>query len=187
MKLGISGWLTRASIRSPLTPLFLAAALIVGALALLGLPREEEPQISVPMVDILVTANGYKAGDAIELITKPLEDIVKGIDGVEHVYSFTQDDSVLVTARFLVGTDQDTALLRIHEKIRANIADLPKGIPEPLIIGRGINDVAIVTLTLEPKPNVQAVWTDNGLYQIADELRHELVKVDDVGLTYIVG
>lgn len=187
MKLGISGWLTRASIRSPLTPLFLVGALMVGALALLGLPREEEPQISVPMVDILVTANGYKAGDAIELITKPLEDIVKGIDGVEHVYSFTQDDSVLVTARFFVGTDQDSALLRIHEKIRANIADLPKGIPEPLIIGRGINDVAIVTLTLEPKPNAQAVWTDNGLYQIADELRHELVKVDDVGLTYIVG
>ena len=87
MKLGISGVLTRAFINSPLTPLFLVAALIVGALALLSLPREEEPQISVPMVDILVTANGYKADDAVELITKPLEDIVKGINGVEHVYS----------------------------------------------------------------------------------------------------
>ncbi|UYN93941.1 MAG: efflux RND transporter permease subunit [Enhydrobacter sp.] len=187
MKLGISGWLTRESIGSPLTPLFLVAALIVGALALLALPREEEPQISVPMVDILVTANGYRAGDAIELITKPLEDVVKGINGVEHVYSFTQDDSVLVTARFFVGTEEDAALLRIHEKIRANITDLPKGIPEPLIVGRGINDVAIVTLSLEPKPDAQAVWTDNGLFQIADELRHELVKVDDIGLTYIVG
>ena len=152
MKLGISGHLTRASITSPLTPLLLLAALIVGSLALLGLPREEEPQISVPMVDIMVTANGYKAGDAIELITKPLEDIVKAINGVEHVYSTTQDNSVVTTARFFVGTDEDTALLRVHEKIRANIADLPKGIPEPIIIGRGINDVAIVTLTLEPKP-----------------------------------
>jgi multidrug efflux pump subunit AcrB len=187
MKLGISGALTRASIASPLTPLLLVAAMIVGTLALFALPREEEPQISVPMVDILVTANGYKAGDAIELITKPLEDIVKAINGVEHVYSFTQDDSVLVTARFLVGTPEDDALLRIHEKIRANIADLPKGIPEPLIIGRGINDVAIVTLTLEPKPGAAARWTDNGLFQVADELRHELVKVDDVGLSYIVG
>ncbi|SKA39950.1 Multidrug efflux pump subunit AcrB [Enhydrobacter aerosaccus] len=187
MKLGFSGLLTRATISSPLTPLFLVAALIVGVLALLGLPREEEPQISVPMVDIIVSANGYKAGDAIELITKPLEDIVKGISGVEHVYSTTDDDQVLVTARFLVGTDQDTALLRIHEKIRANIADLPKGIPEPLIVGRGINDVAIVTLTLAPKPEAAARWTDNGLFQIADELRHELVKVDDVGLSYIVG
>ena len=107
MKLGLSGFLTRAFITSPLTPLLLLAALITGSLALVALPREEEPQISVPMVDILVTANGYKAGDAIELITKPLEDIVKGINGVEHVYSRTQDDAVVTTARFYVGTDED--------------------------------------------------------------------------------
>ena len=96
------------------------------------------------MVDIIVQANGYKADQAVELVTRPLEDIVKGIDGVEHVYSQTEDDRVVVTARFLVGTDQDIAILRVHEKIRANIGDLPKGIPEPLIVGRGINDVAIV-------------------------------------------
>ena len=106
MNLGLSGRLTRASILSPLTPLFLLAALAAGMLALLTIPREEEPQISVPMVDIIVSANGYKAGDAIELITRPLEDIVKGIDGVEHVYSTTYDDKVVVTARFFVGTDQ---------------------------------------------------------------------------------
>src|SRR5579863_10633533 len=104
MKLGLSGFLTRAFILSPLTPLLLLAAVIVGALALLEVPREEEPQISVPMVDILVTANGYKAGDAVELITKPLEDIIKGINGVEHIYSSTQDDAVVTTARFFVGT-----------------------------------------------------------------------------------
>jgi multidrug efflux pump subunit AcrB len=187
MRLGLSGLLTRFFIASPLTPLLLLAALVVGVLALAALPREEEPQISVPMVDILVTANGYKAGDAIELITKPLEDIVKGINGVEHVYSSTADDAVVTTARFYVGTDEDTALLRVHEKIRANIAGLPKGIPEPIIIGRGINDVAIVTLTLTPKPGAAARWTDNGLFQVADELQHELVKVENVGLTYIVG
>ena len=187
MRPGLSGFLTRHFIASPLTPLLLLAALIVGALALWALPREEEPQISVPMVDILVTANGYKAGDAIELITKPLEDIIKGIDGVEHVYSSTQDDQVVTTARFFVGVDEDAALLRVHEKIRANIADLPKGIPEPIIIGRGINDVAIVTLTLSPTPQAPTRWTDNGLYQIAQELQHELVKVENVGLTYIVG
>ena len=187
MKLGLSGFLTRSFIASPLTPLLLLAALAVGALALAALPREEEPQISVPMVDILVTANGYKAGDAIELITKPLEDIIKGIDGVEHVYSSTEDDAVVTTARFYVGTDEDTALLRVHEKIRANIADLPKGIPEPIIIGRGINDVAILTLTVVPKPEAAERWSDNGLYQIAQELQHELVKVDNVGLSYIVG
>ena len=187
MSLGLSGALTRAFIRSPLTPLLLLAALAAGAIALVSLPREEEPQISVPMVDIMVTTNGYKAQDAVELVTRPLEDIVKGIDGVEHVYSQTQDDQVLVTARFLVGTDQDVALLRIHEKIRANIAALPKGIPEPVIIGRGINDVAIVDLTLSADPAHADKWTDNGLYQVADELRHELAKVDNVGSAYVVG
>ena len=94
---------------------------------------------------------------------------------------------MVVTARFYVGTDEDTALTRIHEKIRDNIADLPMGIPKPLIIGRGINDVAILTLTLAPQPAAAARWNDNGLYQIAQELQHELVKVENVGLTYIVG
>jgi len=187
MKLGLSGILTRTFINSPLTPLLLLAALAVGMIALLALPREEEPQISVPMVDIVVTANGYRADDAVELITRPLEDIVKAINGVEHVYSQTQDDRVVVTARFFVGTDEDTAVLRIHEKIRANITGLPKGIPEPLIVGRGINDVAIVVLTLSAKPERAANWTDNGLYQVAEELQHELAKVENIGGTYLAG
>jgi multidrug efflux pump subunit AcrB len=187
MKLGLSGTLTRVFINSPITPLLLLAALVAGAIALVSLPREEEPQISVPMVDIVVQANGYKADQAVELVTRPLEDIIKGIDGVEHVYSQTNDDNVVVTARFLVGTDQDVATLRVHEKIRANIGDLPKGIPEPLIVGRGINDVAIVDLTLSAAPEKASLWSDNGLYQVAEELQHELVKVDNVGITYIVG
>ena len=187
MKLGISGALARAFITSPLTPLLLLAALMVGGLALASLPREEDPQISVPMVDILIEANGYKANDAVELITRPLEDIIKGVNGVEHVYSQTQDDKVVVTARFFVGTDEDTAALRIHEKIRAHIGELPKGIPEPLIIGRGIDDVATVVLTLAAKPGRSDRWSDNGLFQIAEELRHDLAKVENVGATYIVG
>ncbi len=187
MKLGLSGRLTQATIRSPLTPLFLLAALAVGLIALLTIPREEEPQISVPMVDIRVNADGLKAPDAVELVTKPLETIIKGIDGVEHVYSQTVDDRVMVTARFLVGTDADDAILRVHEKIRANLDRIPVGIPEPLIVGRGINDVAVVVLTLSPKPDAAARWTDKDLYQLADELGAELVKTDNVGLTYISG
>jgi len=187
MKLGISGHLTRFFISSPLTPLILFSAVLIGTIALLAMPREEEPQISVPMVDIMVRADGLKAEDAIELITEPLEDIVKGIDGVEHVYSQTDDDRVLVTARFLVGTDEDRAILRVHENIRANMARIPIGIPEPLIIGRGINDVAITVLTLSPKGADAGKWDSTALYRVADELQHELVKVDEVGLTYIVG
>lgn len=187
MKLGISGHITKAFITSPLTPLLLLASLVVGMVALVMLPREEEPQISVPMVDIMVSANGLKAPDAIEMVTEPLEDIVKAIDGVEHIYSQTQDDYVVVTARFLVGTSEDDAILRVHENVRANIAKLPHGIGEPLIVGRGINDVAIVTLTLSPKDQADGRWDDNSLYNVADELQHELVKVENVGLSYIVG
>src|SRR5579871_5940023 len=120
MKLGLSGRLTAATIASPLTPLFLMAALAMGLLAVISIPREEEPQISVPMVDIMVRADGLKAADAVELVAKPLEAIVKSVSDVEHVYTQADDDQVLVTARFKVGTDPDNAIIRIHEKIRAN-------------------------------------------------------------------
>jgi len=187
VKLGLSGRLTQATIRSPLTPLFLLAALAVGLVALLTIPREEEPQISVPMVDIRVNADGLKAADAVELVTKPLEAIIKGINGVEHVYSQTVDDRVMVTARFFVGTNADDAILRVHEKIRANMDRIPVGIPEPLIVGRGINDVAVVVLTLSPKPDAASRWTEKDIYQVARELQFELDKTDNVGLTYISG
>jgi len=187
MKLGIAGGLTRTFIASPLTPLFLLAALALGLIALVTLPREEEPQISVPMVDIRVTANGLKAEDAVKLVTEPLETIVKSIDGVEHIYSQTEDDGTLVTARFKVGTNFDAAILRVHEKIRANMDRIPVGIPEPLIIGRGIDDVAIVVVTLRPTPEAASRWTANGLTRLARELQVEVSKLPDIGLTYIVG
>ena len=187
MKLGLSGWVTRASIRSPLTPLFLLVAVALGVVALLTIPREEEPQISVPMVDIHVVADGLRAADAVELVTKPLEAIVKGIDGVEHVYSQTGDDRVTVTARFLVGTDADDAIVRVHANIRANIDRIPVGIPEPLIVGRGIDDVAVVVVALSPRPDAADRWPEAELYRLAEEVRAELIKVDNVGLSYITG
>ncbi len=187
MKLGIAGALTRGFIASPLTPLLLIVSFAFGLIALVTLPREEEPQISVPMVDIHVRADGLKAEDAVKLVTEPLETIVKSIDGVEHVYSQTKDDGAMVTARFIVGTSADAAILRVHEKIRANLNRIPVGIPEPLIVGRGIDDVAIVVVTLAPKPEAAERWTANGLTRLARELQVELAKLPDIGLTYIVG
>lgn len=187
MNLGLSGRLTKATIRSPLTPLFLLAAIAVGLLALVSIPREEEPQISVPMVDITVAAPGLRAPDAVELVGKPLETIVKSVAGVEHVYTFADDNQVMVTARFNVGTDPDAAAVRIHEKVRANYDRIPAGIAEPLIQTRGINDVPSLVLTLSPKPGAAGQWTDQALYELAGKLRTEVAKVDDVGLTFIVG
>ena len=184
--LGIAGGLTKAFIRSALTPLMILAALAVGLVALISLPREEEPQISVPMVDIHIQAPGLKAEDAAKLVTEPMESIVQGINGVEHVYSQTSDDYALVMARFLVGTSADTAILRVHDKVRANMDRIPVGISEPLIVGRGIDDVAIVSLTLSAKPAADQT-TANDLTRIARKLQVEVAKIQDVGLTYLVG
>ena len=183
--LGIAGGLTRAFIASALTPLFILAALAAGLVALASLPREEEPQISVPMVDIHVMAQGLRAEDAVKLVTEPLEIIVKGINDVEHVYSQTRDDAVMVTARYMVGTRAEDAILRVHEKLRANMDRMPLGIGEPLVIGRGIDDVAILSLTLSAAPGQEV--SANDLTRLARVLQAELAKVDEVGLTYLVG
>ena len=187
MNLGISGKLTRATIQSPLTPLFLLAAILVGLLATITIPREEEPQIKVPMVDIMVQAPGLSAQDAVELVGKPLETIVKSVNGVEHVYTQAQDNGTLVTARFLVGSNPEDAAIRISEKIEANKDRIPVGIPAPQVTVRGINDVPIVVLTLTPKPGAAGNWNDQALAELAGKLRTEITKVDDVGLTFITG
>ena len=187
MNLGISGRLTRATITSPLTPLFLLASIAVGLLALMAIPREEEPQISVPMVDIQVMAPGLAAPDAVELVGIPLETIVKSVDGVEHVYTQAEDDGVMVTARFLVGSDPEDAAIRINEKLQANWDRIPVGIPDPKVTVRGINDVPIVVLTLTPKPGAVGQWSDQALFELAGKLRTEIAKVDNVGLTFITG
>lgn len=184
-KLGLAGALTKAFIKSPLTPLMILAALAVGLVSLISLPREEEPQISVPLVDIHVQAPGLGAEDAVKLLTEPLETIVKAINGVEHVYSQTRDDYAMVTTRFLVGTPADNAILRVHDKLRANMDRIPVGIAEPLVVGRGIDDVAIVSLTLTPEAGHEA--EANELTRVARELQVELAKIQDVGLTYLVG
>jgi multidrug efflux pump subunit AcrB len=180
--LGIAGRLTRAFIGSALTPLFILAALAAGMVALVSLPREEEPQISVPLVDIHVQAQGLRAEDAVKLVTEPLEVIVKGINGVEHVYSQTRDDAAMVTARFLVGTNADDAILRVHDKVRANMGRIPLGIPEPLIVGRGIDDVAILTLTFSGQGA-----SANDMTRLARAVQTEVAKADNIGLTYLVG
>lgn len=187
MNLGLSGRLTAAFIRSPLTPLILLAALAMGLLAVMSIPREEEPQISVPMIDIIAAAPGLSATDAVELVGKPLEAMAKAIPDVDHVYTFAEDDQVMVVARFKVGVHPDNAVVRVHEKLRANIASLPVGIPEPIVQAKGINDVPMLTLTVSPDAAHRARWNEATLRTIVDRLQTEVAKVDDVGQTFVVG
>lgn len=178
---------TRYFITSPLTVLLIFTVFILGVVSLYKLPREEEPQISVPMVDIFLKTDGLKAEDGVELTTKPLETIIKAIDGVEHVYSSTQDDQAVITARFFVGTNSDSAVLRIHERIRAHLHEIPYGISMPLVVGRGIDDVAMMVLTLTPTPQANQRFDDTALYEVASKVQSELVKVKDIGASYITG
>lgn len=145
-------------------------------MALVSLPREEEPQISVPLVDIHVMAQRLKAGDAVRLATEPLEFLVRGINDVGHVCSATRDDAAMATARFEVGTRSQDALLRVHDKIRASMVTIPVGIPGPLIVGRGIDDVAVPTQTRSSE-----TLTANDL---ARTLHTEVAKTEKAGLTY---
>lgn len=178
---------TRYFIKSPLTPLILIVIVALGIIGLIKLPREEEPQISVPMVDILLQADGLRAQDVESLVTKPLETIIKSIEGVEHIYSQTEDNKAVVTARFYVGSSRDNAVLRIHEKIRAHLAEIPYAIPMPIIAAKSIDDVAILVINLTPKPNVADRWTDANLFEFARDLQQELMKSENLGESYIVG
>jgi len=184
---GIAGRITQGFIQSALTPLILIVSVILGGMALLSMPQEEDPQITVPFVDIFIDTPGLKAEDVVELVTKPFEDILKGIDNVEHVYSMTRDDGIALTVRFDTGFDDDAAVARVNDAIDANRYRVPANLPPPLVIGRSIDDAAVVVLTLSPKPGNKGRWSAETLYDLTEELKHEIIKVDDVGLTYIIG
>jgi len=187
VSIGIAGRITQGFIQSALTPLILIVSVILGGMALLSMPQEEDPQITVPFVDIFIATPGLKAEDVVELVTKPFEDILKGIDNVEHVYSMTRDDGIALTVRFDTGFDDDAAVARVNDAIDANRYRVPDNLPPPLVIGRSIDDAAVVVLTLSPKPGNKGRWSAETLYDLTEELKHEIIKVDDVGLTYIIG
>lgn len=186
-KLGIAGALTKATIKSPLTLLLLLASFAVGFMALLAIPREEEPQISVPMVNVQIPAPGLGANVVSVKITEPVETALRGLNGVEHVYSQTQDNGVMFTARFKVGTDSDDAILRVQQKMREPNIVPKNGTMDPIITARGIDDVPIIVVTVSPKPEIQDRWTDANLYDLATDIKAELIKVNDVGTVFMVG
>jgi multidrug efflux pump subunit AcrB len=140
------------------------------------------------MVDIMVHGTGPVRAEAVELVGKPLETIVKSVDGVEHVYTQAAGQRVMVTARFLVGSNPEDAAIRINEKIERQQGPDPGGHPAPQVTVRGINDVPIVVLTLTPKPGAAgAMERCRRCSNWPGKLRTEIAKVDDVGLTFITG
>jgi len=180
--LGIAGRLAHSFLNSKLTPLFIAASLAIGIFAVAIIPREEEPQILVPMLDITTAMPGASPSEVEERVTLPIENLVHQIPGVEYVYSTSAPGQSLVIVRFLVGTPQEDALIKVYSKLYSNFDQMPPGVSQPLIKARSIDDVPILAMTL---------WGEhyNGyqLRAIADEMQHNIAQIGDVSETTIIG
>ena len=180
--LGIAGRLARTFINSKLTLLLIAASLAIGIFAVAIIPREEEPQILVPMLDITTAMPGASPAEVEERVTLPIENLVHQISGVEYVYSTSAPGQSLVIVRFLVGTPQEDALIKVYSKLYSNFDRMPPGVSQPIIKARSIDDVPILAMTL---------WGEhyNGyqLRAIADEMQHSIAQISDVSETTIIG
>src|SRR5450755_4268204 len=145
--MGFAGRIAQAFIDSKLTPLIIITSVLLGAAAIVLLPREEEPQIKVPMVDVLVSMPGFSAKEVEERATRPMEKLLWEIPGVEYIYSTSRPGEGLAIVRFKVGEDVEKSLVKLNQKLQANFDRIPSGISHPLIKPRSIDDVPILALT----------------------------------------
>lgn len=180
--LGLAGRLAKAFLNSKLTPLFIVTSLAIGIFAVAVIPREEDPQILVPMLDITTALPGASPAEVEKRVTAPVENLVHQISGVEYVYSTSSPGQSLVIVRFLVGTPQEEALIRVYSKIYSNFDMLPPGASRPMIKARSIDDVPILALTLWG-PN----YNGYQLRAIADEVQHNIEQIPDVSETSVIG
>ncbi len=181
-KLGLAGKVARFFIDSKLTPLIIAASILLGLGAVLMLPREEEPQIVVPMIDIFVEMPGASAKEVEERVTKPMEKLLWEIPGVEYIYSTSSPGRALAVVRFYVGENEEDAIVRLNQKMFANFDLIPPGASPPLVKPRSIDDVPILALTL---------WSDHYdhymLRRLAAQLHDHIKAVTDVSEVRIIG
>ena len=145
--IGIAGRIARAFIDSKLTPLVVITSVLLGAAAVVLLPREEEPQIKVPMIDVLVAMPGFSAKEVEERATRPMEKLLWEIPGVEYIYSTSRPGESLAIVRFKVGEDVEKSLVKLNQKLQSNFDRIPHGVSYPLIKPRSIDDVPILALT----------------------------------------
>jgi multidrug efflux pump subunit AcrB len=182
-ELGLAGKTARSFIHSPLSPLLFIAMLAMGILGLMATPRQEDPQISVPMVDIFLAYPGASAEQVAAMAVNPLERIMSEISGVKHVYSASMRGQGIVTVRFKVGEETGPSLVKVHDKLASHLDSMPAGIQmPPLVKVKGIDDVPIVTLTL---------WSpelDGGsLRRLGTNLLQQLKQIPNTGQGFVVG
>ena len=182
LPLGIAGRLAQLFIESPLSPLLMGATLAIGILAVILTPRQEDPQISVPMIDIFVQYPGASAEQVANLAISPLERIMNEIPGVEHVYSRSQRDQGLVTVVFFVGEPLGPSIVKVHDRLQSNLDRIPPGVSMPLVKPKSVDDVPVLTVTL---------WSskidDSVLRTLGFDVLQRLSEVPDTGQGFVVG
>jgi multidrug efflux pump subunit AcrB len=181
-KIGMAGRIGQAFLESKLTPLIVVASLLLGLFAIIVTPSEEEPQIKVPMIDVMVGFPGATAEEVEHRVITPLEKLLYEIENVEYIYSISNPSGGLIVVRFLVGTDPDQAAVRVHTKIQSAIDSMPAGSMPPLVKPRTIDDVPVVSYTL---------WSPDAspteLRQVADEIKVELTRHPRVAQVTVIG
>ncbi len=180
--LGVSGRIARWWMDSPLTPLFVLASVLLGAFSVLMLPREEEPQIVVPMADVFVSFPGAAPTEVEQRVTRPLEKLIWEISGVEYVYSTSSPGGALVIVRFKVGEDEERSIVRLNQKIQGHMDIIPPGVNPPVVKLRSIDDVPILALTLSSDR-----YGGYELRQVAARLHDAIKQVPDVSEVRILG
>ncbi len=182
--IGVSGRIAKAFIKSKLTPIMVVVSLLLGIFAVMVTPREEEPQIVVPMIDVMVSYPGASAKEVEERVTKPMEKFLWEIKGVEYIYSIVRPGSNLTIVRFKVGENTEESLVKLYSKLMSNYDKIPPGVSQPLVRAKSIDDVPVLTLTL---------WSDNSHYsgyelrRIAAEAGDAIKKDENVSELTITG
>ncbi len=179
---GIAGLLASMFLNSKLTPLFIVASLVVGLFAVLAIPREEDPQIQVPMLDVMTAMPGASPAEVEQRVTNPIENLMHEIPGVEYVYSISSPGQSLVIVRFMVGTPEQDALVKVYSKLYSNADRTPVGASPSLVKVHSIDDVPILAVTLWG-----ANYNGYQLRQMAEEVQHTIRQVPDVSETKLIG
>jgi multidrug efflux pump subunit AcrB len=181
-KMGPAGRIARSFIDSKLTPLIIIASVLMGLGAVMALPREEEPQIIVPMIDIFVQMPGAEAKEVERRVTQPMEKLLWEIPGVEYIYSTSSPGMSMAIVRFYVGEDEEKSIVRLQSKLMANMDRIPCCVTPPLIKPRYIDDVPILALTF---------WGENldhyTLRRVAAEAENLVKREPNVSITQLIG
>ncbi len=181
-KQGVAGSLAAFFIDSKLTPLVIIASILLGIAAVIALPREEEPQIIVPMADIFVQMPGAGPKEIEQRITSPMEKLLWEIPGVEYVYSTSSPGMSMAVVRFLVGQNEEDAIVRLQSKLMANYDRIPYAASPPLIKPRYIDDVPILALTFQGSD-----FDHYTLRRVAVEVENHIKRENNVSITAIIG